>query len=150
MRDPYRNAEHDVQDALGYYDEVVKGGYTPMAMRRSTCFAVSRGELPLRKILAYDDYTAWGGFAPGELVGLRRDALEDTLWSYRNDLAPLAFDWLRDGSIPAVVLVESSHGRAVGDGRGRVSLAVGLNLPSLPVIVLRATRKPLGPGVVCW
>jgi hypothetical protein len=148
MLDAYRNATHDLREALAYYEESYPSAtYYLYEHRRPTCFKVTQEEWTLPQILAYDDYTSWGGFQPGELRELSPHERLEAMRSYRgHGWARMALQWWHEG-IPAVVLVESSRGKALGDGRGRVSFAVGMGIERLPVVRLRATRRP--PGM-CW
>jgi hypothetical protein len=135
--DPYRNSERDVADALEHVLDGVVGLDT---WPKDACFTEQRGLMSLRKILAYDDYSSWGEWKYGELRSLRRDQLLDAFISFRGRAwAETATSWLSArrhyDNIPAIVLFDSDrYGTAIGDGRGRVSLAVGLGLSNLYAI----------------
>jgi hypothetical protein len=137
LLDPYRNSPRDVEDALEHVREEVVG---LDEWPEGTCFAEKREVLPLRKILAYDDYSSWGEWRHGELRGLSRSELHSALSSFRGrGWADTAMGWLSRPAahnIPAIVIFDSRVSRwtAIGDGRGRVSLAVGLALPRLHVV----------------
>ena len=100
----------------------------------------TRATMPVAEILTWDDYSSWGQWEPGELLGLSQAALRAELTGYRgSDWAQRALTWLREG-IPAVVLASTRAADAIADGRGRVSLALGYGIQRLPVIVLRERR----------
>ena len=129
---PYRNSQQDVRDAFEYMRESFED------WPADACFTEKRETMSLSKILNYDDYGAWGGWSPGELRGMERDALLGALTGFRGRAwAETAAGWVggtRDHeNIPAVVIFDSKHGTAIADGRGRVSLAVGLKFPRLHV-----------------
>lgn len=86
----------------------------------------------------YDDVGSWSEWQPGELSALDENELISTISSFRGaGWARRAVDWVH-GNMPPIVLVETKDaGNIIGDGRGRVSLAIGLNLDSLPAIVLK-------------
>lgn len=129
--DPYRNIEHDIREAEDHLD---------VSYDIFDCREKDRGVKSVSEILKYDDYSAWGEWRPGELVGLSEIDLWHEFVSFRGgEWAKRAESWLKDG-IPAVVLAEfSSNGRSIADGRGRVSLAVGKNLRKLHAVTLACT-----------
>jgi len=133
--DPYRNSSQDVADALEHVLESVVG---LDEWPKDACFTEQRGVMSMRKILNYDDYGAWGEWRYGELRGLDRNALLDEFTSFRGRVwAETAASWLTGDkfheNIPAIAIFDSRYGTAIGDGRGRVSLAVGLGLSRLYV-----------------
>jgi hypothetical protein len=99
--------------------------------------------MTLQEILDWDDYSSWGEFDNGEL--LKEEDLENKLNEFRPGWGRNAMEWLRTGNIPPIILVEfedeqENKQQVIGDGRGRVSLAVGLNMKQLPVIVMRESE----------
>ena len=126
MLSPYRNSEQDIADALEYaagsFDDWPKEPRLDMKL----------GIWSLSKILNYDDYSSWGAWRSGELR--EAEDLEEELSSFRGSVwAAKAIRWTKDG-VPAIVLIKSPYGVGIADGRGRVSFAVGMGLPSLHVI----------------
>lgn len=104
------------------------------------------GEMSIKDILGWDDYSAWGQWQHNELKELDEQSLKQELDNFRgSSWAASALEWLRSG-FPPIVLVYSAIGEVIGDGRGRVSLAVGLGLESLPVIVLNEDEN----GDICF
>jgi hypothetical protein len=105
-------------------------------------------QLPVKEIVKWDDYSSWGEINWGELYSLNKKELVEELNKYRPGFGNMAINWLNPdmepiansdpSHIPPVVLVESLDGsRCVGDGRGRVNMAVGLGLSYLPVVILK-------------
>jgi hypothetical protein len=105
-------------------------------------------QMPVDDILNWDDYGSWGDMEPGELYSLNKKEIIDRLNQFRPGFGNVAINWLDPdavfignsdpGRIPPVVLVQSLDGsRCIGDGRGRVNLAVGLGLSFLPVVTLK-------------
>jgi hypothetical protein len=134
MMDPYRNAESDLEDALEYGRET----FEAWPRHGDPCFVMKRVTWSLKKILGYDDYSSWGEWRTGELQSLDDLALRDELVHFRgNAWAALAFKWIRQDGVPAIVIIDSNkYGVGIADGRGRVSLGVGLLLPRLSVVLL--------------
>lgn len=132
--DPYRNSHQDVRDAL---EHVRTGELGFDEWPADACFTEERGFMTLSKILTYDNYS-WGEWEKGELRGLKPDELLDALTRFRGrGWADTAAKWLTGKRfyerIPAIVIFDSRYGTTIGDGRGRVSLAVGLKVPGLYV-----------------
>jgi len=124
----------DVRDALRHASELLGSSTSPDDYRRRRVAA-----MPLARVGAYDDPSAWLEIEPGSLAGLDDDALREALRSYRIGWADRAMSWRGDDGvwrIPPVVAVETSEGAVLGDGRGRYNLAVGLGLDALPTVVL--------------
>ncbi len=104
-------------------------------------------EMSLKEILSWDDYSSWGEFDLGSLKNLSKEELSEELNSFRPGYSTQALKWLEEGKIPPIVLVSTKDaGPMVGDGRGRVNLAMGLALKSLPVIILTESDD----GNVCF
>lgn len=132
MLDPYRNIQADKEDALRYMYEYVDSGPSKLLTRRA--------KLPLKEILTYDDFSAWAMIRPGELNKLSKSKMFERLQkSLGIGFATRAKQWLSGDGIPAIILIDDSeHGTAIADGRGRVELAVGLNIVELPVLLMES------------
>lgn len=135
-----QNKEQDIKDAVEHSLGMVDGFWSG-----TICYNIEpERKMTLEEILDWDDYSSWGEFDNGEL--LKEEDLEGRLDDFRPGWGRNAMEWLRTGNIPPIVLVrfEDEDGRknvCIGDGRGRVSLAVGLNLRQLPVIVMRESKN---------
>lgn len=141
MADPYRNIISDVESAI---EHVSQDSNWPE--KEEPCLIEKLGTWTLEKILRHDDYSSWGEWASGELRGLDEDELRSELQHFRGSgWAQMAMEWLRDDSIPAIVIVDSKKYRftTIGDGRGRTSLAVGLGLKKLFVVELQDCPRRL-------
>jgi hypothetical protein len=132
VKDPYRNAASDIRDAEEYLNET----FDVISCReeKRTCMRIA-------DVLRYDDYSSWGQWRAGELIGLSPADLHQEFVSFRGEAwATQAEAWKKDG-VPAIVLAEfSGRGRerdtSIADGRGRVSFAVGMRIPQLHTIIL--------------
>lgn len=124
----------DIADAEEYMHETFEAEGPWIEQKRKS--------MPLREILDWDDYSSWGEWRSGDLRGLTEEELRAELRSFRGKTwAEIAIGWLVDNRIPAIILAEARDGTsAIADGRGRVSLAVGLGIPSLPVIIVAEQR----------
>lgn len=135
--DPYRNADEDRRDALEYAAESFDAWPTP-----PPCLVETRKAMPLTKVLAYGDYSAWGEWQRGELLEVPAIDLPRTVAAFRGPAwAAEALRWPTEG-FPAIVIVDSRYGSDIADGRGRTSLAVGLDIKELPVILLTDCPRP--------
>jgi len=98
----------------------------------------------LKEILNWDDYSSWGEFDPGELKEIADEDFIGELNRFRPGWGDLVKTWK---DIPPIILVDTLEaGTMIGDGRGRVSLAVGLGLDKLPVIILKESQT----GNICF
>jgi hypothetical protein len=129
---PFRNMRKDIADALEHVQESF--GFD------EACFAIDlRPSMPLQKIIDHDDYSAWGEYKHGHLTkGFDEGEWMEELSSFRGaEWAERAFTWKSSQDVPAVVIVISREGTAIGDGRGRVNYAMSRGWKSLPAIILK-------------
>lgn len=83
-----------------------------------------------------DDLSSWPEWSEGELLGLTEEERGDEVSGFRGrNWAEMAKKWLQD-KFPHIVIINASHFHEISDGRGRVSLAIGLSLQSLPAIIM--------------
>lgn len=134
--------DQDLRDAL---DHVEQGEDIPQQFYPEQ-FEVSEIEaFPVKQLHDWMDYSSWGEWNNGELRDLLqkdgKNALFEELKRFRGeDWAFRAMGWLDNGiaTIPTVILVETPSGyRDVGDGRGRISLAIGMGLETIPVAIAK-------------
>jgi len=92
-------------------------------------------DFPVGDLYVYDDIDAWAEWKAGELAELDEKELEEEVQDFR----PKALDWVKTGKIPPIIVIDSDEGSVIGDGRGRVSIALGMGFRTIPVIV--ATQK---------
>lgn len=90
------------------------------------------GNLDVDDLYEYDDIDAWLDIEQGELEGLNEDELRQELDYFRTGYGNLAMDWLEEGKIPPIIVIGDEEPSIIGDGRGRVNLANGLDI-TLPV-----------------
>lgn len=96
--------------------------------------------LPLKRLYEFDDIGAWAEWAPGELKAMRARERHEALVHYRGeDFAVLAETWT-EKTVPPVAIVifppDSDLASGVGDGRGRISVAIGMGWKTMPVVFL--------------
>lgn len=122
------SVKNDIRDALDHFKDLID---------RKVCFKIAyEGDMSLKEITSWDDYSSWGNWNKGELSELDEPDLFEEISSFRGkDWALRSKHWIKD-EFPPIILISSEFGDFVGDGRGRVSLAVGLDLKYLPVIIL--------------
>jgi hypothetical protein len=125
----------DMLDAIQHAD-IDNKGWT-----LSDFDVVDLGMLSYDDLLGYDDLSGWLEFTPGELKGMQDvgDEVYEDLAHYRGeDFAERALQWKREGFPPIVIItapVEDSLHTQIGDGRGRVNIAVAFGLP-IPAVHL--------------
>jgi len=74
------------------------------------------------------------------LKDLSPEELEDELVYFRGrSWAKRALEWVRKGTVPPIVIVVLPEATGVGDGRGRVTVALGLGWQTIPTVI--ATEK---------
>jgi len=97
-------------------------------------------EIPLSKIPA--DFSSWVEFDNGELVDMSESERFAALNKFRpGGFAHRAMSWISKGKVPPVILVELKDGYAdIGDGRGRITVAIGMGWKKVPVIKIK--QKP--------
>jgi len=83
-----------------------------------------------------DDLSSWPEWAEGELLNLSEEERAREVSGFRGrNWAEMAKKWLQD-KFPHIVIIDAGNFHEISDGRGRVSLAIGLNLKSLPAITM--------------
>ena len=97
--------------------------------------------LPLRDLYRYDDVSSWAEWQRGELLELDPDEREEELKAFRGkNWAKLACTWRTPSDMPPIVIVTGPSFSGVGDGRGRVSYAIGMNWSAIPAVFVRLRK----------
>lgn len=121
----------DMSDAI---EMAIEGDYIQLNSRLDD-FSISQEILTLSGVLDYDDYSSWGEFEKGELKDLSDKELLKVLTSYRGkNWAEKALTWIKEEKFSPIVIFSKLG--IIGDGRGRVSIAVGMDWKKIPVIFL--------------
>jgi hypothetical protein len=94
-------------------------------------FNVQHVYMTLDEVAAYDDVDAWLDTELGELLAVTDDEVRVYARKLRGEHL---VDLVRD--LPALVIVDTPEFTGLADGRGRYNLAVGFDLPRVPVILL--------------
>jgi hypothetical protein len=104
-------------------------------------FTVDVRVVPLEELNVYDDLSSWPEWRHGELAGLDEEDRVLEMRSFRGlNWAKRAVQWT-PRTVPPIVVVTLRDGTtAVGDGRGRVSYAIGMAWAAIPVVFLRPKR----------
>lgn len=99
------------------------------------------GMLDYDDLQYYDDLSGWLEFSPGELRDMQDvgDEVYKDLAHYRGEeFAKRALEWKQHGFPPVVIITTPDEGglqTQIGDGRGRVNVAVAFGLP-IPAVHL--------------
>lgn len=133
-QDPWRNLDQDVRDAFQHFDQLYDDAADPDNFTaHKTMIAIN--EIP-------DDLYGWLEVEDGELAGASREEVLEWARDYRGDyFADIVADIL-DNGFPAIVVADGDEVAGVGDGRGRVNLAVALGMTELPAVILREKATP--------
>jgi hypothetical protein len=132
--DPFRNVEHDIEEAIDYCSN-----YVELPNEKSLIdiplewFEISKMEqFPTKDLFKYEDVSSWMYIEPGEL---KRKSKNEKIKFLKQIRGIHAVSWLNDG-IPAIVLVDFGKYTFIGDGRGRTNFAIGMDLKTVPVVLL--------------
>jgi hypothetical protein len=129
---PQRSSQ-DVADALDHMQD-----FSDHPLRLDQFKVIGPIQATINKLSYYDDLSSWSEWSPGELAEMnireRRAALDNfrgSSWAAR------AVQWTQH-TVPPIVVVDALPDLVgIGDGRGRVSYAIGMGWKTLPVIFLR-------------
>ena len=98
-------------------------------------------------LYSYDDIDSWSEWRHGELASMDPEERSAELKSFRGAaFAKRATAWINDGRVPPIVLLDLEEGAAVGDGRGRTSVALGMGWPTVDAVIV--TRRQSNPSSV--
>lgn len=91
----------------------------------------------IEDLYMFDDIDAWAEWEPGELKNMDNEELENEVKNFR----PKATEWIKNKTCPPIIIIDSNEGVVIGDGRGRVSIAIGLDWDTIPVIFAYEKNK---------
>lgn len=129
----------DLLDALEHASE---HGEEPRDLHLQNFSVSPTRMLPMREAHNFDDVGAWAEWQEGELAEKDADTRRKMLTSFRGkDWAARALSWTPRTMAPIVVVELRDGGRVIGDGRGRVSYAIGMGWPALPAVFLKEKRS---------
>lgn len=122
-------AQHptDIQEAIDFIE-----AFTGKQYKKSDFYTEYLGKLKTNDFYAYDDYLSdWLRIDQGELNTPGGDVILNEYRGY--NWANKAIRWIENDDIPPVIIVsapdeEGKWYTAVGDGRGRINLANGLDI----------------------
>lgn len=123
----------DLVDALDHVQDLVDRPLSLSDFAQSPVKAV-----PIDDLWEYDDLSSWPEWQPRDLIYLDADERFDELVSFRGEAWAMRAARWTPVNMPPIVLVETREGyAAIGDGRGRVSYAIGMGFAKVPAVVLR-------------
>jgi hypothetical protein len=135
-------SRQDMEDALEHMADYT--GESPDEYRDLSVndFVVTNKIMTMDELSQYDDFGSWPEWQEGELAEMDEEERMSEIDSFRgSSWANRAKQWIQTGRWPTIVVVELDNGyTAIGDGRGRVSLALGLGVETLPVSFMK--EKP--------
>jgi hypothetical protein len=136
--DPFRNVQHDIEEAIDYCSDFfeLKDEKSLMLIPLEWLNIEQIEQFPIGDLWKYDDVNSWLETEKGEL---KRKSTNDRIRFLKLLRGFYAVSWLQDG-IPAIVLVDFAGNRFIGDGRGRINFAIGMDFKTVPVVLL--TIKP--------
>ena len=133
--DPFRNMDHDIEEAIDYcsnYVELIDGKNLidiPLEW-----FEISKNErFPTKDLFKYEDVSSWIYVEPGEL---KRKSKNEKIKFLREIRGTHTISWIDEG-IPAIILADFGKYTFIGDGRGRTNFAIGMDLKTVPVVLLK-------------
>jgi len=128
----------DIDDALEHV-QLSLDFSDPMPIE---CFSVTpHPRFRVSRLGEYDDLSSWGEWRHGELADLSGDALLTEMVGFRGrGWAQQAMLWT-PSTMPAIVIVELRRDSMIGDGRGRVSFALGMRWKTIPAVMLKQKRE---------
>ena len=131
-------SHRDVQDALEHLETSTSWGtgevLTPKDFDISEVKNLRVDDLP-------GDLSSWTEWGEGELEEMDEDELESEFMYFRGKRwAQRALEWVRKGTVPPIVIIEANDFHGVGDGRGRVGVALGMGWSQIPGVIMKEKR----------
>ena len=126
-------SRRDMEDALDHMSDLA--GRT-LSLDEFSASPVKNKSM--RELYSYDDIDAWAEWEDGELADLSEAELEEELSAFRGRMfARRALRWVKNGTVPPIVVVDSEDAVGIGDGRGRVTVDLGMGWDTVPAVVLQ-------------
>ena len=132
--DPFRNMEHDIEEAIDHVsDFLYLKDQKDLKEIPIEWLNIQKVEnFPIRDLWDYEDINSWLDTEKNEL---KLKSKNDRIRFLKLLRGSHAISWIQDG-IPAIVLIDFAENRFVGDGRGRINFAVGMGFETVPVVIL--------------
>jgi hypothetical protein len=119
--------QDNIRDAFEHANAVFETDYKPED------FEYDLVDMPITKLYNYDDVDSWKEWDAGELLELSEDELEKEVSGFREN----AIDLIKNENIPPILIIDDGKSTVVGDGRGRISIAIGMNWDKIPAIIAK-------------
>jgi len=87
-------------------------------------------DLPIEDLYMFDDIDSWAEWGRGELAEMSDEERKEEV----NNFRPAVMEWIQSGSCPPIYIINYDGKTVVGDGRGRVSIAIGMDWDSIPAV----------------
>lgn len=122
-------SRRDLLDALDHMSDEA-----PAPLRLEDFEVSSVQQVRIDDLYEYDDIDAWAEFDDGELAELDRD---EACAEVENLRGTHLCKWMDQGTVPPIVVVDHPEYAGIGDGRGRVTMAIGMGWDKIPAVFLR-------------
>ena len=94
--------------------------------------------LSIRELESYDDLSSWVEIEENELIDMTEEERSNDILRFRGkDFLRKALFWIDSCMINPIIIVQTNECCCIGDGRGRVNIAVGMGWDKVPAIFLR-------------
>jgi hypothetical protein len=134
--------ESDLSDAL---EHMSTAGEQERELQPEDFELSSVGQIRIQDIP--DDLSSWPEWRPGELLELSKSERLEVLKSFRGKrFADYASRWTPSTMPPIVIVTLRDGEEGVGDGRGRVSYAIGMGWKTVPAVHLVERRTRFEPN----
>lgn len=134
--------ESDIKDAIQNVQKINNDNYTG-----KLCYKIAyKGGMDIDSIISWVSGSFSNHWNSGQLNELSGDELFEEIAKFRgSDWAEKAISWI-EGDFTPLILCYTDKGSFLGDGNGRLSLAIGLGINTLPVIVINEDER----GDICF
>lgn len=96
------------------------------------------GFLSVRDLENYDNLSSWVEIEEDELRYATKEERGREILSFRGkDFLRKALVWIDSCAINPIIIIQTNEFSCIGDGRGRVNIAVGMGWEKIPVVFLR-------------
>jgi len=109
----------DLIDAVEHHNEITENNFS-----LDDFVLTFLGNLSVEELKNFDDIDAWLDLDKNDFSELTTKEKLEQLKEFRGTKwAEMASVWIKTGRVPPIVIVSSTGGEEIGDGRGRVNLA---------------------------
>lgn len=132
LPNPNSRLDRDIADALDHMQDLSEA-----PLRLKDFEVVGPVATPIGELDQYDDIAPWAPWDRGELIRMAAEERRAELEGFRGtEWAARASRWTSQ-TVPPIIVVDSPEIVGIGDGRGRVSYAIGMGWKTIPVVFLK-------------